>query len=65
MEYTEEIRNNPTLWPRWILQCGCCPMLEYCDGCDGRRKLRAQWEKENRERSLIKACEELGYIVTK
>ncbi len=65
MEYTEEIRNNPTLWSRWILQCGCCPMLEHCDDCDGRRKIRAQWEKEDSEARAVKYCEILGYKVTK
>ncbi len=65
MEYTEEIRNNPRLWVSWILQCGCCPMEVYCSGCDGRRKICAQWEKEDKERALVKACEELGYKVTK
>jgi hypothetical protein len=40
-------------------------MEGYCDGCDGRRKIRAQWEKEDKERALVKACQELGYTVIK
>lgn len=65
MSFTQEIRNNPSKWTSWILQCGCEPCAEHCDQCDGRRKIRSQWEKEDAELKAVKHVESFGYRVIK